>query len=137
MAIGVARIAREVLLVVAKSTDRLLFLVDVVVLAADLAVLVGGAWHGRGSSCRHSRSRDELLRKDEGVRTAGAKRLNMLATLSEDLCSVTVLIGRLPRANALLLVLHAFLNCSRFPLGIFDDGLVDRCHLLLRRKTSA
>ena len=44
MAVGVGRIAREVLLVVAKSAHGLLFLVDVIVLTTvDLAVLVCGA----------------------------------------------------------------------------------------------
>ena len=137
VAIGIARIAREVLLIVAKGTHGLLLLVDVIVLAAvDLAVLVGGAWHRRGSSRRHSRRGNELLGEDERVR-ADAKRLKVLATISQDMRSVTVLIGSLPRADAWLLVLHAFLNCSCFPLLVLDDGLVDRYHLLLRWKTSA
>ena len=137
MAVGVGRIAREVLLVVAKCAHGLLFLVDVIVLTTvDLAVLVCGAWHGRSSSCRHSRRGDEMLGKHEGVRT-NAKGLEVLATISQDMRSVTVLVGILTGADALLLVLHAFLDCSRFPLSVFDNGLVDWSHLLLRRETSA
>ena len=135
VAIGVARVAREVLLVVTEGTDRLLLLADMIELAAvDLAVLDGGAWHGRGGSCGHGRRADEMLRKNEGVRT-GTKRLDVLAAISQHGRSVTGWVGRLSRAYALLLVLHAFLDCSSLSLPVFDDGLVDGCHLLLWRKT--
>ena len=136
MAIGVARVAGEVLLVVTEGTDRLLLLVGMIELTTvDLAVLAGGAWHGLGGSCGHGRRGDEMLRKDERVRTADTKRLEVLATVGQNMRSVTTWVGRLPRAYALLLVLHAFLNCSRLSLPVFDDGLVDGCHLLLWGKT--
>ena len=138
VAIGVAGVAREVRLVVAEGTDGLLLLVDMIELATvDLAVLVGGAWHGRGGSCGHGRRADKLLRKDERVRAAGTKRLEVLATVGQDVRSVTTWVGGLPSAYAVLLVLHAFLDCSRLSLSVFDDSLVDGRHLLLRWKTSS
>ena len=136
MAVGVARVAGEVLLVVAKRADGLLLLGCMTVLAAaDLTVLVCCAWQGRDSSRGHVRSGDKVLRKDEGVRT-DTQWLEVLAAVGHDIHSVPILGVGLPRNHALLLVLHAFLDCSRLAAWVLDDGLVDGCHLLLRRETS-
>ena len=126
-----------VLLVVPKCAHRRLLLADRIVLTAvDLAVLVGGAWHGGSRARCHVWSGDELLGKNEGVR-ADTKRLEVLAGISHYMSSMARLMAGLPRNNALLLVLHAFLDCSRLSLPIFDDCLVDGCHFWLRRQTSS
>ena len=71
-----------------------------------------------------------MLREDERVRT-DTERLEMLATIRHYIHPVSIMDVSLPRNHALLLVLHAFLDCPCLASRVFDNCLVYRCHFLL------